>query len=177
MFSVYTLIDPRDDVVRYVGITENVYSRFSQHLQCNENNLDKNKWIQELKDCNLMLLMRTLETVETLEEAREREQEWIHHYLSQGVRLFNIDVVKSFTYEDFLAKFGKPVPKKKSSTKSLTLKPSDNPARGDGLKRVQKVLKRMPNISVSELAKRASVSRAYASRIRAQVLSEEIEEA
>lgn len=105
MYSIYTLIDPRDDHVCYVGITEDVYVRFAQHLRCTDNNIDKNSWIQELKSANVMLIMRTIELAETFEEAREREDYWIHFYLSQGERLLNAQIAQLFTYEDFVSKF------------------------------------------------------------------------
>lgn len=104
MHTVYVLIDPRNERVRYVGITEDVYARFYQHLRCLENNVDKNLWIQELKSENVMLIMRTVGLAETFEEAREREDYWIHHYLSQGERLLNVQLPQLFTYEDFVSK-------------------------------------------------------------------------
>lgn len=45
--------------------------------------------------------------------------------------------------------------------------------RGDASKRVLRVLKRCPEITPAELAKRAKVSRPYASRIRSQILSQQ----
>jgi predicted GIY-YIG superfamily endonuclease len=167
MYSVYVLIDPRSDDVRYIGVTKDVYARFSQHLQCNGSNPEKNAWIQELKASNLMLIMRTIEIANTLENAREREQYWIHQYLSQGAHLFNIDITRAFTYEDFLAKMGKPVAKKKRAPR-IEL-PA---ARGQAAKRTMQFFRRNPKIGPSELARRAQISRSYASRIlAAQVAS------
>lgn len=104
MYTIYALIDPRDEHVRYVGITEDVYARFLQHLRCTDNNIDKNLWMQELKSANVMLIMRTVELAETFEDAREREDYWIHYHLSQGERLLNVQIARSFTFEDFTAK-------------------------------------------------------------------------
>jgi len=126
MYTVYSLIDPRDDLPFYIGITDDVYKRFAQHLKCNEPNLDKNERIQELKNENLMLLMRTLEVVETVEEAREREQHWIHHYLSKGARLLNIDIAHSFTFEDFQSFFSGDHRPKKPSIPSPRKATTDN---------------------------------------------------
>ena len=105
MFSVYALIDPRYETVRYVGMTEDVYVRFSQHIHCNENNIEKNRWIQELKDLQQMVIMRTLETAETLEEIRQLEEKWIKHYLSQGALLLNFQASRSITFDEFMSFF------------------------------------------------------------------------
>jgi predicted GIY-YIG superfamily endonuclease len=68
MYSVYALVDPRDDLPFSLGVTDDVYKRFAQHLQCNGTNLDNNERIQELKNEHLMLIMRTIEVLETIEE-------------------------------------------------------------------------------------------------------------
>ncbi len=128
MFTVYRLVDQRGDAVRYIGITDNVYKRFSQHLRCDENNIDKNEWIHDLKIHHIMLLMVTIETVDTIEEAREREQHWIHHYLLQGARLLNLDISSSFTYEKFSSFFQdekKPAQKKVVHRPIVTSLPVD----------------------------------------------------
>lgn len=114
MYTIYVLEDQRYSEIasiRYVGLTKDVYSRFAQHVQCAGNNQEKNAWVQELKSANIMLVMRTIETVETLEDAREREEYWIQHFLSQGSRILNQQIAPSFTYEDFLMAFGKSSPK------------------------------------------------------------------
>lgn len=105
MYAVYALIDPRDDAVRYVGMTNDVYARFSQHVRCEGNNITKNMWITELRELNQMVIMRTIETVETLEEVRSREAYWIQQYLSQGSDLFNLTGSKSITFDEFMSFF------------------------------------------------------------------------
>lgn len=87
--TIYALIDPRTNKVRYVGITNDVYARFRQHLHCDGNNLEKDAWIKELKSSQLMLIMRTLEVVDDIVKARGREKYWIQHYKSLGACLFN----------------------------------------------------------------------------------------
>lgn len=169
MFTIYVLEDQRHTgihAVKYIGQTEDVYTRFSQHLQCNESNIDKNVWIRELKSADVMLFMRTLEVVETVEEAREREQHWIHHYITKGVRLLNQDIAKSFTYEDFLAAFGS----RSRSSKTKRIAPKSI-MKGDAAKRIERVLRRNPTISVTDLAKQAKVSRGYASQKRSELQS------
>jgi hypothetical protein len=89
MYTIYALIDPRDGKVRYVGLTDNVYARFLQHIRCDGTNARKDAWIQELKAANVMLQMTTLQSVEDLKAASAREIYWIHHFLSLGILLYN----------------------------------------------------------------------------------------
>lgn len=89
MFTIYALVDPRDNAIRYVGMTGNVYQRFQAHLACRGKNPMKDAWITELKKQNVMVLMHTLETVETLVQARKRETYWIAHYEHLGASLLN----------------------------------------------------------------------------------------
>lgn len=89
-FTVYSLIDPRDNAIRYIGITYDVYQRMRQHSRCAGYNEAKNAWIQELQNEQLMFIMHSLEKVRTIEQALEREAYWIVYYLEQGAKLFNI---------------------------------------------------------------------------------------
>jgi GIY-YIG catalytic domain len=91
-YSVYALIDPRDYTTRYIGITDDVYARFAQHLRCDGTNPEKDAWISELKAENVMLIMKTLEVVQGIERTRERETHWIYHYRFLGAHLFNLAV-------------------------------------------------------------------------------------
>lgn len=93
MITIYALIDPRDNVVRYVGITNNIYERFKQHIRCDGTNARKDAWIRDLRDQQFMVYMHALERVETYEQALDREMFWIRHYLSQGILLTNISGV------------------------------------------------------------------------------------
>lgn len=89
-YTIYALIDPRDYTVRYIGITDDVYQRFKEHLRCDGYNPGKDAWIEELKQANVMLIMKTLEVVETVDQARERETHWIHYHRFLGIPLFNL---------------------------------------------------------------------------------------
>ena len=49
MHVVYVLIDPRDGIVRYVGITDQTMNRrLDQHLKRTDGNNEKSAWINEL---------------------------------------------------------------------------------------------------------------------------------
>lgn len=93
LYTVYALIDPRSHAVRYVGITNNVYERFKQHIRCNGVNAGKDAWIQDLQSQQHMVIMQTLEQVETADQARIQERYWIRHYDRLGAVLLNADVV------------------------------------------------------------------------------------
>jgi predicted GIY-YIG superfamily endonuclease len=89
MYTVYSLIDPRDNCTRYIGITDNVYQRMRAHTR-DEGNTAKNAWLSELKKEQLLFIMHSIEKVNTFEQALAREEYWIHHYLGQGIPLLNI---------------------------------------------------------------------------------------
>jgi len=96
---VYALIDPRDDTVRYVGVTRDVYFRLSRHVKDAPKMDRKGAWISELEQLGLSPELEILETVE-LEAieidadidvvALEREKYWIHEFLKSGAPLLNI---------------------------------------------------------------------------------------
>jgi hypothetical protein len=88
-YSIYALIDPRNNAVRYVGLTVYPDERLKQHIQ-GDGNIPKRQWISELSQLGLSPLMQTIETVQTLSTACEREGYWIHHYLNAGAKLVNI---------------------------------------------------------------------------------------
>lgn len=90
MYAVYALIDPRDNLVRYVGMTEDVYRRFSNHVNCSGGNYAKTAWIMELRELNKMVIMTTLEEVSERELALKREQYWINHFEMLGSPIMNI---------------------------------------------------------------------------------------
>ncbi|SRR6266699_711196 len=92
MHFIYELAHPITGIVAYVGITNDLYARFKQHLRCGEINGKKNAWIQELQDGKLIPSIRVLEVVDTSEQARDREDYWIQRYLNHGVELHNIRI-------------------------------------------------------------------------------------
>ena len=95
MYSIYSLIDPRDHTAFYVGSTKDSDRRFKEHINCYEANSVKNARIQELQELGLMVIMQILEQVETLEEAREREVFWVRYYMDKGTGLATIQIPRS----------------------------------------------------------------------------------
>ncbi len=102
MFTVYALVDPRNGLVRYIGITDDVYRRFREHIACDGRNRSKDAWIDGLKHAQMMLIMQTLEAVETVEQAREQEKYWVQHYRSIGANLLNHTILPKRTVKTTL---------------------------------------------------------------------------
>jgi predicted GIY-YIG superfamily endonuclease len=90
MYVIYALSDPRDNMVRYIGQTQDVYTRFSQHISCKGSDFVRNAWITELRLQNKMVVMQTLQEVSNQGDALEREAYWIKHFHMLGHPITNI---------------------------------------------------------------------------------------
>jgi len=90
MHIIYGLQDPREHKFFYVGMTEDVYKRFVEHIQCSGNNLKKNLKITEMRSAGVLPLMVELERTEDTGIARVREIYWINHYVALGHPITNI---------------------------------------------------------------------------------------
>jgi hypothetical protein len=88
-YSVYALIDPRDNQVRYIGQTRNPKSRLNDHLCVPSGTREKIDWIQELRMQGLKPQMTIIEDGLTYQESLEREQHWIQHYRGQEHEIHN----------------------------------------------------------------------------------------
>ena len=88
-YFVYALVDPRTDVVFYIGITNSINERLKQHINYKDSNTEKRAWIQRLKEKNLVPSMKVLDMVKNRMAAVECEEYWIYYYLGQGVQLTN----------------------------------------------------------------------------------------
>jgi len=79
---IYGLIDPETNLIRYVGKTNNLKSRFNKHLsECNKKGFwtPKNKWIRSLKERGLSPIMSIIEET-TTEYVNNLEMEYIKKY-------------------------------------------------------------------------------------------------
>jgi predicted GIY-YIG superfamily endonuclease len=94
MFTVYGLVDPRDSLIRYVGITDDIYRRFKEHMRANGKNPGMNAWMKTLQAEQEMLVMVVLERAESYHEALRLEAEWIQQLLLEGCLLFNVSGVE-----------------------------------------------------------------------------------
>lgn len=91
-YTGYELVDPRDNLPFYVGITDNVYRRLKEHIRCNGDNPDKDARMRELHKEQEIVIMRPLFRAKSYIDALSMEAEWISKYMTQGIQLLNIVV-------------------------------------------------------------------------------------
>jgi len=95
-YQIYALIDPRDQAIRYVGVSNDVKRRFYEHLQCFGIGQQERHWIEELRQLGLSPLIQILETIQISANQREaaykRERYWINEMLRRGHLLLNSSV-------------------------------------------------------------------------------------
>src|SRR5260221_239430 len=88
VYSVYALIDPRDDSVHYIGMsTRPEYRLRTEHMQRSYG--ATYDWIQELLHLGLQPILKIIETQENERHALDRELYWIHYYSKQKAPLLN----------------------------------------------------------------------------------------
>lgn len=97
---IYCLQDPRDNSVRYVGLTKrSIDVRFQDHLnEAKRKQHPKDCWIQELYALNLKPHVLMLEEVER-DLVIEREKFWIAFFKEEGCSLTNMNHGGSGLYE------------------------------------------------------------------------------
>jgi hypothetical protein len=89
MISIYTLVDPRTDLVRYVGQTSNPKVRYRNHLKGNKyRSTHTTNWIQGLLDLGLKPKMIEIDICE-IKDIDLTEQNYIKLYKSFGCKLTN----------------------------------------------------------------------------------------
>jgi hypothetical protein len=89
-YTIYKLIDPVTNEIRYIGLTfNNLKQRLKSHI--NENvKSHKCQWIKKLKSEGLKPLIESVEnSISTYEEACEREIFYIEYYKNIGCDLTN----------------------------------------------------------------------------------------
>lgn len=88
--SFYQLVDPRDRLPFYVGLTTSPEERLRAYQISRPHSAALAKRKKELDALGLQPIMQELERREcTADEALEREAYWIHHLNSQGIALLN----------------------------------------------------------------------------------------
>lgn len=86
--AIYTLSDPRNGAVRYVGVTtRTLTARLRGHLRYRGND-HRTAWVQSLVRLGLAPAIAEIDRV-PIEERGAGEQRWIDHYRSQGADLTN----------------------------------------------------------------------------------------
>jgi hypothetical protein len=78
---IYALVDPRDGVVRYVGVTNNPQNRFQDHIGRKTRRGPRKKalWLESLAKENLKPIFVFLDAVPH-EVAETKEIWWIQHF-------------------------------------------------------------------------------------------------
>ena len=93
-YVIYALVDPRDESVRYIGITDNMPTRFMHHLRETGSRTAKGTWLAELRCYGLQPTIKILEEMRVKETQRylveERERYWIRAFEQSGASLTNV---------------------------------------------------------------------------------------
>ena len=93
-YEIYALIDPRDNLVSYVGLSISAEVRFVGHLKGSSGNKQEKHWILELQQEGLRPILQILETVEAGSDAYaivcEEELYWIREMVRLGHPLLNL---------------------------------------------------------------------------------------
>lgn len=76
---IYQLISSLDNVIRYIGITNNPSTRLSHHLTEKDKN-HKNSWIKNVLNNNGKIQMVIFDYAENLEHALIKEEKYINKY-------------------------------------------------------------------------------------------------
>jgi predicted GIY-YIG superfamily endonuclease len=85
---IYTLIDPLTSEVCYVGQTDDVPRRYTQHLSWRDGNVLKVRWVNNLVTSELKPIMEVIEAVEP-DRANQAERDAIWRFWNSGSPLLN----------------------------------------------------------------------------------------
>jgi predicted GIY-YIG superfamily endonuclease len=91
--TLYLLLDPRTDEVRYVGITKHdINRRFASHIQDSYNKRHQShrvRWLRSLREQGLKPAIRKYRDVEEGERWQDAEIAAVAHFKKLGARLVN----------------------------------------------------------------------------------------
>lgn len=100
---IYTLKDPRDNTIRYIGMSKDPVKRLASHYSLSDGTGEKQQWLRELRDAGFRPTLEILEKVEYPRMPRQRECYWIHFYLKQGEPLLNDLLILGHRFRDLEA--------------------------------------------------------------------------
>ncbi len=85
MYDLYSLIDPRNNTIAYIGYTKRPEQRFNEHLKKAitskaEKNTYKSKWIRKLYEENKKPIYKVLLRTNSIEEVKLLEIDYIAYY-------------------------------------------------------------------------------------------------
>ncbi len=80
-YYIYTLIDPRDSQVRYVGCTVSPKTRLRSHISNDHNAMrTKLEWMAAMKSAGVVPVMHVMAVCQTIDEVRVKEKEVFDTY-------------------------------------------------------------------------------------------------
>ena len=85
---IYTLVDPKTSLVRYVGMAKNVEKRYKEHFTRLDKNTHKTNWIKQLLSQGIYPELHIQQKIK-MEYWQEAEQFWISYYRNAGYPLTN----------------------------------------------------------------------------------------
>lgn len=88
-YSIYTLVDPRDGAVRYVGLSQDAEQRYRNHCHATDIVSSAYIWLKELKEQGLKPLLFIIEEGLNGNIAWERETYWMVFFLKEEEPLVN----------------------------------------------------------------------------------------
>ena len=90
-YQIYALIDPRNNSIRYIGMSADTNYRFYLHIQ-QGGGKQESAWLRELRQLNLSPILKILETVDPNDysTACEREKYWMQRLQEAGCLLVNV---------------------------------------------------------------------------------------
>ncbi len=87
MYFVYSLSHPDNFNVTYFGITDNLSSRYSNHMSCNGGNDTLNVWIDSLLSRGKFPILDVIDIADDKTEVLNKEKEIIKEFSSNGILL------------------------------------------------------------------------------------------
>lgn len=89
MIAIYTLVDPRNDEVFYVGQTINPKHRLKNHCAPGNKTIKLAEIIKSIKADGFMPEMRIAKWAESRKDAHRLEHRLIYYYLKRGTPIVN----------------------------------------------------------------------------------------
>jgi len=88
---IYTLIDPKDNQVRYIGKTNNLKQRLYSHINKSKSGFNSpiHCWIRKLLDLNLKPSI-SIQEICNQDNWEEREKYWIQYYREKYENITNV---------------------------------------------------------------------------------------
>lgn len=89
MTSIYTLSDPRNEAVKYIGKTSMpLETRLRRHVVDKRNNAERSAWISELQSCGLEPKIELVDVVDD-NNWKDEERFYISYFKFLGFQLLN----------------------------------------------------------------------------------------